>query len=44
VADNYSYVEDAGDVWAPSDEMYKSLRGDCEDWAILLTSLLRLHT
>jgi hypothetical protein len=44
VAENYLYEEDTGEVWTPSDEMYTRLKGDCEDWAVLLASLLRFHT
>lgn len=44
VADNYSYEADVGEVWTSSDQMYVRLEGDCEDWAILLTALLRFHT
>lgn len=38
------YVADTGDVWTSSDQMYTRLAGDCEDWAMLLTALLRFHT
>lgn len=44
VYDKYEYVSDAGEVWTSSDQMYDRLEGDCEDWAILLTALLRFHT
>lgn len=44
VATSYNYVEDVGEVWTSSDQMYRILAGDCEDWAILLTALLRFHT
>jgi len=44
VSENYSYVLDEGEVWTSSDQMYARLTGDCEDWAILLCSLLRFHT
>lgn len=49
VATNYYYVYDVGEVWTSSDQMYEEVigaqtKGDCEDWAILLTALLRFHT
>lgn len=44
VAANYNYVADVGEVWTSSEQMYGRLSGDCEDWAILLTALLRFHT
>lgn len=44
VDDHYSYKADIGEVWTSSDQMYTRLEGDCEDWAILLTALLRFHT
>jgi hypothetical protein len=44
VATEYDYVADDGEVWTSSDQMYGPLEGDCEDWAILLTALLRFHT
>lgn len=44
VADNYTYVSDVGEVWTSSNQTYSRLQGDCEDWAILLTALLRFHT
>ena len=44
VAGKYNYMPDDGEVWTSSDQMYTRLEGDCEDWAILLTALLRFHT
>jgi hypothetical protein len=46
VADNMQYESDEGEVWTSSDQQYwESPRlGDCEDYAILLTALLRFHT
>ena len=44
VADEFNYVPDDGEVWTSSNQMYERLEGDCEDWAILLTALLRFHT
>jgi len=44
VYEKYTYKEDVGEVWTDSDQMYDRLEGDCEDWAILLTALLRFHT
>lgn len=40
----YEYEADNGEVWTDSSQMYDRLEGDCEDWAILLTALLRFHT
>jgi len=44
IDDNYFYKEDTGEVWTDSSQTYDLLEGDCEDWAILLTALLRFHT
>jgi hypothetical protein len=44
IAGKYQYVADQGEVWTSSDQMYGRLAGDCEDWAILTTALLRFHT
>lgn len=44
IAGRYKYEEDNGEVWTDSSQMYDRLKGDCEDWAILLTALLRFHT
>jgi len=44
IAGKYKYEADVGEVWTSSDQMYGPLEGDCEDWAILLTALLRFHT
>lgn len=46
VASNMEYESDVGEVWMSSDQQYgeSPRRGDCEDYAILLTALLRFHT
>jgi len=44
IAAEYTYKADIGEVWTSSGQMYSLLKGDCEDWAILLTALLRFHT
>ena len=43
---NMVYEADVGEVWTSSDWQYAEdpRKGDCEDYAILLTALLRFHT
>jgi transglutaminase-like putative cysteine protease len=43
---NMVYEADIGEVWTSSDWQYAEnpRKGDCEDYAILLTALLRFHT
>jgi len=46
IATNMEYDADVGEVWTSSDQQYAEdpRKGDCEDYAILLTALLRFHT
>ena len=44
VANNITYVADDGEVWTSSNQTWTKGEGDCEDYAILLTALLRFHT
>ena len=46
VAGNMIYEEDVGEVWTDSNQQYYEVprTGDCEDYAILLTALIRFHT
>ena len=51
LAAKYDYLADVEEVWTSSDQMLYDpenpdmlKKGDCEDWAILLTALLRFHT
>ena len=46
ISENMGYEADVGEVWTSSDWQYAEdpRKGDCEDYAILLTALLRFHT
>ena len=44
VCRNISYLEDVGEFWQLSSETLTKKEGDCEDSAILLTSMLRGFT
>ena len=46
VAGNMTYEVDEGEVWTDSNQQYYEVprTGDCKDYAILLTALLRFHT
>lgn len=49
VAENMKYKSDIeqygyAEVWTSSDQIWETLEGDCEDYAILLCALLRFHT
>jgi len=49
IAKRYKFIEDIkrigrGESWTPANEMIERLTGDCEDWAILMVSMLRFNT
>jgi len=49
IAKRYKFIEDMkrigrGESWTPANEMIERLTGDCEDWAILMVSMLRFNT
>ena len=49
IAKRYKFIEDRkrigrGESWTPANEMIERLTGDCEDWAILMVSMLRFNT
>lgn len=49
IAKRYKFIEDMKRIgkkesWTPANEMIERLTGDCEDWAILMVSMLRFNT
>ena len=49
IAKRYKFIKDMKRIgkkesWTPANEMIERLTGDCEDWAILMVSMLRFNT
>lgn len=49
IAKRYKFIGDMKRIgkkesWTPANEMIERLTGDCEDWAILMVSMLRFNT